>query len=84
MPPRKSIPASQKASLRARKRLYPNTSQKELREWFKAEYNHTLSSGLISDIQLFFRILLNLRHILSKNLTLNIMWSVLDNLLCRI
>ena len=50
MPPRKSIPASQKASLRARKRLYPNTSQKELREWFKAEYNHTLSSGLISDI----------------------------------
>ena len=50
MPPRKSIPASQKASLRARKRLYPNTSQKDLCNWFQAEYNHTLSSGLISDI----------------------------------
>ena len=50
MPPWKSIPASQKASLQAQKHLYPNTSQKELWEWFKAEYNHTLSSGLISDI----------------------------------
>ena len=50
MPPQKSIPASQKASLRARKRLYPNSSQNGLREWFKAEYNHSLSSGLISDI----------------------------------
>ena len=50
MPPRKSIPASQKASLRARKRLYPNSSQNDLREWFKAEYDHSLSSGLISDI----------------------------------
>ena len=50
MPPWKSIHASQKASLRARKRLYPNASQKDLREWFEVEYNHTLSSGLISDI----------------------------------
>ena len=50
MPPRKSIPASQKASLWAWKCLYPNSSQNDLWEWFKAEYNHSLSSGLISDI----------------------------------
>ena len=50
MPQRKPIPSSQKASLRAQKQLYPNTTQKELREWFKAKYDHTLSSGLISDI----------------------------------
>jgi hypothetical protein len=50
MPQRKSIPTSQKAALRARKRLYPNATQKDLREWFKDTYDHTLSSGLISDI----------------------------------
>ena len=50
MPPQKSIPASQKASLQAWKHLYPNSSQNNLQEWFKAEYNHSLSSGLISDI----------------------------------
>lgn len=50
MPPRKSIPTSQKVALRARKRLHPNTTQKELREWFKDTYDHLLSSGLISDI----------------------------------
>lgn len=48
--PRKPILTSQKASLRAHKRLYPNASQKDLCEWFQAEYNHSLSSGLISDI----------------------------------
>lgn len=50
MPHRKPIPSSQKASLRARKQLYPNATQKELCEWFQSTYNHTLSSGLISDI----------------------------------
>ena len=29
---------------------YPNASQKDLREWFGTEYNHTLLSSLISDI----------------------------------
>lgn len=50
MPQRKSIPVSQKAALRAHKRLYPSATQKQLCEWFKATYDHTLSSGLISDI----------------------------------
>jgi hypothetical protein len=50
MPQRKPILTSQKAALRARKRLYPNATQKDLREWFQDTYNHTLSSGLISDI----------------------------------
>ena len=50
MPPQKSIPASQKASLQAWKHLYPNASQQSLCEWFGAEYNYILSSGLISDI----------------------------------
>ena len=50
MSQRKSIPVSQKAALRAHKRLYPSATQKQLCEWFKATYDHTLSSGLISDI----------------------------------
>lgn len=50
MPPRKPILTSQKASLRAYKKLYPNASQKDLREWFEAKYRHSLSSGSISDI----------------------------------
>ena len=50
MPPQKSTPASQKASLQAWKHLYPNSSQNNLQECFKAEYNHSLSSSLISDI----------------------------------
>ena len=50
MPPWQPIPTSQKASLQAWKCLYPNTSLRDLREWFEAEYNHALLSGLISDI----------------------------------
>ena len=34
---------------KAPKHLYPNSSQKDLQEWFEVEYNHSLSSGLISE-----------------------------------
>ncbi|KAF4227133.1 hypothetical protein CNMCM8980_007764 [Aspergillus fumigatiaffinis] len=50
MPQRKPISTSQKAALRAQKRLHPNATQKDLRKWFQETYDHTLSSGLISDI----------------------------------
>jgi hypothetical protein len=36
--------------LRAQKRIHPNATQKDLRKWFQETYDHTLSSGLISDI----------------------------------
>ncbi|KAF4253280.1 hypothetical protein CNMCM8812_000028 [Aspergillus fumigatus] len=50
MPQRKPISTSQKAALRAQKCLHPNVTQKDLRKWFQETYDHTLSSGLISDI----------------------------------
>lgn len=47
---RTAIPNTQKASLRAYRRLHPYSTIKHLQKWFLETYNHSLSASSISEI----------------------------------
>lgn len=50
MPRRTPITNAQKAALRQQRALYPNKSNKELREWFLLEFNQPIAPSSVSEI----------------------------------